>query len=224
MPSRHLATVALTLTIGLVGCADEDTKAETDPVDCGEHGDWNDEHSHCHCDEGFELTADLMGCEPEEEDTDTDGSSDVFTPDDISAVLMTGDDPVWLLDAKDGQTWLSVENYPSFGGANGPETRTLDATEVDYATCGVCVLLKTGCEPHGDHAHCETTLMPEVGGQVTIDALGAAAGDSWAGSRSGIRFVEVEIDGSTYATTPVEGGATFTLDAWSFDVVLEAAR
>ncbi len=103
MPSRHLASVTLTLTIGLIGCADDDAKAETDPADCGEHGDWNDEHSHCHCDEGYELTADLMGCEPgdddDDDDDDTGGSSDVLAPDAVSATLMTGADPVWHLTA-----------------------------------------------------------------------------------------------------------------------------
>ena len=218
MHTRHLAPSAL-LALGLLAC---DASDDTGAAACGEHGDWEADHGHCHCDDGYQLTDDGMGCEPDEDDgDDTSVDTSGFSPDTVEGAVQSGSDPVWLLSAKDGQTWLSIENYPSFGGATGPETRTLDATEIDYATCGVCLMLQTGCETHGDHGHCEATFMPEVGGEVTFDVLGAAAGEQWAGAVSGIRFVEVEIDSETYATTPVPGGATFSLDAWDFDVVLE---
>ena len=132
------------------------------------------------------------------------------------------EDPVWVLIAKEGANWIHIENYAGFGGANGPETRTLDATEVNYATCGICVMLKTGCTPHGDHAHCSTTYMPEAGSRIAFDELGADVGEAWAGSVSPIRFVEVSMNTSTFETTPVEGGDQIELDAWDFDIILQA--
>ena len=148
-----------------------------------------------------------------------DGSP--FDPDTLEGTFFDEEDPVWVLIAKDGSNWVHIENYAGFGGASGAETRTLDATEVNYATCGVCVMLKTGCSPHGDHAHCSTTYMPEAGSRITFDELGDGVGSGWAGSVSPIRFVEVSMNSSTFETTPIEGGDQIELDAWDFDIVLQ---
>ena len=160
------------------------------------------------------------------EDTgDYDAVEDIdgvpFEPDSVEAFFYPEDDPVWVLTAKEGSTWLYIENYPRFGGATGAETRTLGSVEVNYATCGVCVLLKTGCSVHGDHAHCGATYMPEPGSRITFDELGSGAGSAWSGNLSPIRFVEVSMDSSTYDTTPVEGGDQIEIDTWSFDVDLQ---
>ena len=144
-----------------------------------------------------------------------------FEPDSIEAFYYPEDGPVWMLTAKEGDTWLYIENYPRFGGASDAETRTLGTVEVNYATCGVCVLLKTGCAPHGDHAHCAATYMPEPGSRITFDELDSAVGGTWSGSLSPIRFVEVSMDSSSLETTPIEGGDQIELDTWSFDVTLQ---
>lgn len=155
-----------------------------------------------------------------EQPLDIDG--DPFEPDSLEAVFFPEDGaPVWVLTAKQGTTWVKIENFSKFGGAEGPETRTLNQTEVNYRTCGVCVVLETDCSVHGDHAHCGATYMPEPGSRVTFDELGNGAGASWAGSVSPIRFVEVSMDESLN-TTPIEGGDQIDLDGWSFDVVLQA--
>ena len=176
----------------------------------------------------------LLGCTKEETDLHHDGDpandtpdgdtamvGSAFEPDSVEARFYEGENPVWVLTAKADDSWLYVENYPSFGGASGAETRTLDDTEVNYATCGVCVLLKTGCQQHGDHAHCGSTYMPEAGASVTFDELGDEVGGSWSGSLSPIRFIEVSMDSDSYETTPVSDGDIIELDAWDFDVVLE---
>ena len=169
------------------------------------------------------------GAEAAGDAEDTGGYSDFahidgapFEPNSIEGTFFAEEDPVWVLIAKEGANWIHIENYAGFGGANGPETRTLDATEVNYATCGICVMLKTGCTPHGDHAHCSTTYMPEAGSRITFDELGADVGEPWAGSVSPIRFVEVSMNTSTFETTPVEGGDQIELDAWDFDIILQA--
>ena len=151
---------------------------------------------------------------------DIDGAP--FVPNSVEAIFYPESDPVWVLTAKEGETWLYIENYPSFGGATGAETRTLGSTEVNYATCGVCVLLKTGCQPHGDHEHCSATYMPEPGSWVTFDELGSGVGGNWSGTLSPVRFIEVSMNSDTFETTPVEGGNQIELDAWSFEVVLTA--
>ena len=152
--------------------------------------------------------------------SDIDGAP--FTPDSVEAYYYPEDDPVWVLTAKEGETWLYIENYPRFGGATGAETRTLGSTEVNYATCGVCVLLKTGCQPHGDHEHCSATYMPEPGSWVTFDEPGSGVGGNWSGTLSPVRFVEVSMNSENFETTPVAGGSQIELDTWSFDAVLTA--
>jgi len=192
-----------------------------------------EDHGHCHCDEGYDLSADGMDCVPSEDgDTDdgqgTSGGDDTgvegsnFQPGSVVGVLYPGANRYHVLTAKEGRTWLTIENYPSLGGASGPEQRAVEAAESSYATCGVCVKLELGCQVHGDHSHCDTTMMPEVGGEIDFDALGTSVGDPWSGTLSGVRFVEVTINGRTYETTPVADGETFDLGTWSFDVTLES--
>ena len=64
--------------------------------------------------------------------------------------------------------------------------------------------------------------MPEAGGSVTFDDLGDDAGDSWSGSITPMRFIEVSVDSDTFETTPISDGETIELGGWDFDVVLKA--
>lgn len=195
-------------------------------VACGKDQDATTEHDDSPGKSSLDSDGETDADENNEADTGDYGAlSDIdgepFEPDSVEAFFYAEDDPVWVLTAKEGDTWLYIENYPRFGGATGAESRTLGDSEVDYASCGVCVLLKTGCSVHGDHAHCSTSYMPEAGSRITFEELGSGAGDDWSGSLSPVRFVEVSIDSSTFATTPVEGGDQIELDAWAFDVTLE---
>jgi len=169
---------------------------------------------------GFDGSGANGGADTGDYDTPLDIDGEPFEPDTVEAFYYPDDGPLWMLTAKEGSTWLSVENYADFGGATEPGTRRLGTAEVSYATCGVCLILKTGCSAHGDHAHCSATYMPEPGSTITFDELDSADGGTWAGSISPIRFVEVTISGSALETTPVEGGDQIELDTWSFDVTL----
>lgn len=218
----------LPMLLLIAACGDKDT-LDTATPDCDGHGEWNEEHGHCHCDDYYQITSDGEGCEYSGGDTgDTSEDTEDTVFDAASAEATLYDDGkgglVWILTAKDGTTTLSIENYPDYGGATGPETRTIDATEADYATCGVCVLLQTGCKDHGDHQHCDITYMPEPGGTVTFDTLGDTAGASWAGALADLHLVEVTIDSSTYETTPVDGGDERDIESWSFDTTLTVAQ
>ena len=49
------------LALGFVACGDKD---DTGTPDCGEGGDWDDDHGHCHCDDGYSLADGGNSCEP----------------------------------------------------------------------------------------------------------------------------------------------------------------
>lgn len=200
-----------------------DDTTDVDTSDCGSNGYWDADHGHCHCDSGYQLSDDGSKCTADEEDDDGETDATAFSPDSVEATLYNRDDgsSYWVLLAKDGKTWLSIENYPDYGGATGPESRTISEADADYATCGVCVLLRTECESHGDHAHCGSSFMPEPGGEISFDAFGEADGELWSGSLTDVRLVEVEINAQTFETTPVTGGETILLDDWSFEATLQ---
>lgn len=226
------AVVSWGLTIGCASPSDEPGPEASAHGECGGNGEMHESHGHCHCDEGYDLSADGMDCvaspdaDPaatdDDSNDDTGSSASNFDPGSVEGVLYRGADPYHVLTAKEGRTWLSIENYPSLGGASGPDSRAINATEANYATCGVCIMLQTGCQAHGDHAHCDATFMPEVGGSIEFDALGSEMGDSWSGVLGDVRFVEVTINPRSYETTPVADGDVFELGTWAFDVVLEA--
>ena len=82
-------------------------------------------------------------------------------------------------------------------------------------------MLRTGCVAHNDHYDCTSTFMPKAEGEMHIDAIGAAAGDNLTAELKDLVFQEVTI-GQNYSTTPVADGDQLHLEAWSFDVQLEA--
>ena len=229
------ATLFALLSLSTAGCdaSSDDAGEKVDDEPCGGNGEMNDEHGHCHCDEGYAMSPDGMDCVPsdydhsefDEEGSDGDGTGGEgtdFDPGSVVGVFYNGASPYQVLTAKHGRTWLSIENYPGHGGAEGAESRSIGTAEANYATCGVCMLVQTGCQQHGDHAHCDATFMPEVGGEIAFDALGGAVGEAWSGVLSNVQFVEVTINPRSYETTPVSDGERFDLGTWGFDVLLES--
>ena len=192
-----------------VGCSDNKDAA------CGDHGEMHGDH--CHCDSGFALSDDGSVCEPVEEDPENEFA---FAPSEVQASTGTSNNTqIWLLEAIDEDVQLNIEIYESYGGISSPGSIIIDDVEMNYATCGTCVLLKTGCEAHGDHFHCARTFMPSEG-EVRIDATGTSAGDAFTGELIGITFQEVTID-QDYQTEPVVDGIELKLSSWSFDTLLD---
>ena len=234
LPRPLCAPILALFYLGLSACdGSSDDAKEADGEPCGGNGELYESHGHCHCDDGFDLSPDGMDCVPSADDAsddgqggaDGDGSGDGgtdFEPGSVVGILYGGDSPYQVLTAKHGRTWLSIENYPDLGGLLDAESRPIGATEASYATCGVCLLVQTGCQQHGDHAHCDTTYMPEVGGEITFDALGEDLGEAWSGTLAEVRFVEVTINPRSFETNPVPNGETFDLGTWEFDVLLES--
>ena len=121
----------------------------------------------------------------------------------------------------DGASILRIELYAGYGAPTSPGVVDLTDAETDYATCGTCLMLRTGCVSHGDHYDCTATFMPRAEGQIQIDAIGSAAGEQLTGELKNIVFQQVSI-GQNYATTPVANGDKMNLATWSFDVQLDA--
>ena len=212
---------------------------------CGEHGEMHDEH--CHCDEGYTEVdgtcvedvpvVDMdMGMGDEDMSPDQGGEEDMGQdqgPDEPSMLAFDpplergsvgtgeGGDHLWLLEAVQEGTILRLELYEAYGAPTQPGSVTLNAMETNYATCGTCIILQTGCEAHGDHLHCDATFMPEAGGTVNIDEIGTSVGSSLTGSLEGITFREVSI-AQDYETSDVAGGQRLLLSPYNFDVTLEA--
>ena len=221
---RTSALLAM-LTLFFSGCGDvTDNTAE---VDCGDHGQLHGDH--CHCDDGYTLSDDGSSCEQSQVDATTgDSNSDqivdlTFSPTSSQGSVGEAQDgsKVWLFEAVDGGTILRIELYAGYGAPTSPGIVDITANETDYATCGTCIMLRTGCVAHNDHYDCTGTFMPKAEGEMHIDAIGAAAGDNLTAELKDLVFQEVTI-GQNYSTTPVADGDQLHLEAWSFDVQLEA--
>jgi len=200
----------------VTGCAED---AAVDEV-CGGNGEMHG--THCHCDSGYALSEDGTTCEASTDADSTDYGGDfVFEASEIQASTGTSNnDQIWLLEAIDDDVHLKLEIYESYGGISSPGSITIDDVETDYATCGTCLLLQTGCAGHGDHFHCERTFMPVAGGEIHIDKTGTEAGDEFAGQLLGVIFQEVTI-AQNYQTQPVADGEEIHLVPWAFETQLE---
>lgn len=128
---------------------------------------------------------------------------------------------LWLLEAEDGATILRLELYEAYGAPTQPGSVTLAPIETNYATCGTCIIVQTGCSAHGDHFHCQRTFMPEAQGSVSIESIGTSVGSTLSGSLDDIMLREVTI-AENYETTPVASGQRHYLSSWAFDTTLEA--
>ena len=151
-------TIPVLLFFGAIGCGDS-----SDEAICGGHGDIHD--GHCHCDDGFTISEDGKSCEEAQESNY--GGDFIYSPSSVQASTRTSNnDQVWLLEAIDGDVQLKIQIFDSYGGISSSGSITIDDVESNYATCGTCVLLQTGCVEHGNHYDCSTTYMPMEGGEV----------------------------------------------------------
>lgn len=158
---------------------------------------------------------------PDAGPTDTAGPTSTvidFTSITARTTLQTTDGGArfWILEAAAGQYVLSLQIYEDFGGPTAPGEFPITETETDYASCGTCLVLRDGCEAHGDHYHCDKTFMPEIGGSMTLTALGTRDGAPMSGTLEGLTFREVDIANNNNATTPVPSGARLSLSPWTF--------
>lgn len=242
----QLGLVVSLLFIGtfVTGCTQTETNEPLEESECSGHG-----HIHgfyCHCDPGFSQSEDRLSClqsqdesdgndasedqdegsdQVDDEGVDLDSSTNefVFTATQVSAKVGKAQDgtQTLVLEAVDGDTLLKLELYAAFGGPTSPGRVDITQSETNYATCGTCIMMQTGCAPHGDHVHCARTFMPKVGGHVRFDEVGSSAGEHITGALLDVVFQEVTI-GEGFQTQPVANAPTQDLSDWEFDVELNA--
>lgn len=110
---------------------------------------------------------------------------------------------------------LDVEIYAGFGVfTNGIKTGTFNLTgaELDYATCGLCVLVLT--DTSGGSA---TDTYMATGGTVTIDTISPT---TISGSLSNVTFTHVTIDANTFESTPVGDGCNSSISSLSISAAV----
>jgi hypothetical protein len=136
------------------------------------------------------------------------------------AVLATGMNILYRAELNTDVDKVALELYSgtaTFGGGDPqPGTYPLTGDELQFQTCGVCVLLYANDMagpgfPDPDKAYMAT------GGTVVLDTVGATL----AGSLSNVTFQEVTIDPGTAVSTPVPGGCNAALDSATFDVTVD---
>jgi hypothetical protein len=111
---------------------------------------------------------------------------------------------------------FAVELYAGSGALAGgivPGTYPLAGADLNYETCGVCVRLFTDFNgtQFTDAGYFAT------GGTVTITQVSP----NFIGSVSNITMEHVEVDATTFASTPHADGCTTSVTAASWDVVPE---
>ncbi|MGC4116554.1 MAG: hypothetical protein QM765_18645 [Myxococcales bacterium] len=91
-------------------------------------------------------------------------------------------------------------------GTAQPGTYVLSGDELNYATCGVCVLMVDNLgTPY--MVTSGTVVLTSVSGNLT-------------GTLTNATFEEVTIDGQTYESTPVAGGCQSSITSVAFDAAI----
>jgi hypothetical protein len=198
---------------------------------CSGHGHLHGDE--CHCDDGYQVSEDGTACVATDMDPSPDAGTDADqAPDslDLSSAMLTArtgtdseDKQVWVIEAVEDTWLLQVELYESFGGPTSTGTVSITENETNYATCGTCLLLQTGCEAHGDHFHCNGTWMPIAQGELHLDVLDAEVGGRIEGDTHDIVFQEVVID-EDLNTLPVPDGRRMALEDLQFALTLDSLQ
>ncbi|MBX3259755.1 MAG: hypothetical protein KIS78_01935 [Labilithrix sp.] len=148
------------------------------------------------------------------------------TPPSSGAIAAFGEDATgkqaWAFRSKDAGSVLSIEGYAAAGGPMSAKTHTIGADDVSYETCGLCVVLETGCKSAGGGVECDKTFMPVEGGTVSLSAVEMKADGALSGTLDELVLREVTI-GRDGATTPVPNGETLCVSAHEFGATMTEA-
>jgi len=145
----------------------------------------------------------------------TPGTDTVAATDDVleaDALLETGQ-------PSDGVSVILYAGYGAFSaGAITAGTYQITGDELDFATCGVCVIIGTNFTSTG---HDDDYMA--TGGTVTLTSVGTKVGDTLAGSISNVQFHHATIDPQTGATTIAADTCTTSITNATFSGALTAA-
>jgi hypothetical protein len=144
---------------------------------------------------------------------------DSTTADDASDDVLEFDALLETASPADGISVILYAGYGAFSaGAIMPGTYEISGEELDFATCGVCVLLATNATADGH----EDDYMA-TGGTVTITAAGTAVGGTLSGTLTNVQFHHVTIDPQTGETTQAADTCTSAMSNATFTGTLAAA-
>lgn len=110
---------------------------------------------------------------------------------------------------------LDIEIYDGYGVfANGvqPGTYNLTGDELNYDSCGLCVLLIADETSQGGDPYMAT------GGSITITSISPTG--TFAGSGTSLAFTHVTIDENTLESTPVGDGCNTAIASVSFSATV----
>lgn len=128
--------------------------------------------------------------------------------------------PLFTYQARDSEyapfDELRVASYQAdpYYGPSSPGSFSLAGS--NYADCALCVVLVTDCD---EQYSCDQVFFADLG-TVDVWAMGSA-GTNFTATLSDVVFQEVEIDQTTYVSTPVPGGDTWCVDGFQIDLVTQ---
>lgn len=163
---------------------------------------------------GNNGNTDTGGNDPGNTDTGVDCSRAGFAAD--TQVAQYSDAGNFQYQAVSGTTSpvqiMNIDSFiQGFGGPSAPGT--FDLNGINYADCGLCLLILADCSDTQGTGCTKYFYADE--GSVTIDQFGQDGG-TFSGSMNNVVFKEVTIDSDTYTSTPVAGGETWCMDGTSF--------
>lgn len=227
---KRLPLLAAALSLFVFACGDDDKKTDTtDTADTAGDTSTGDTTADTAPDTNVEDTAGPDIAPDVTDDTSVADTSADTTPDTTGACTTNG----FVSVAQDASfafgtlffiaqstlgapvDTLNFELLSDAGGATTPGLYTL--TGENYANCGNCVLIYQGCDEN--LANCAKTYLAQSG-SLNITTLSTEDNGKLIGTLTGATFAEVTVD-ENYTSTLVEGGATWCVDSFAFDVTVQ---
>lgn len=109
--------------------------------------------------------------------------------------------------------------YGVFQTGIAPGTYTIEGAELDFQTCGLCVLIRGDVDPTTNKGRQD---LFATGGTVTIDEVGPSGSGRFRGSLEAVTLQHVWIDPNTFHVEPVDDGCTTSIASASWDVPIAA--
>jgi hypothetical protein len=124
----------------------------------------------------------------------------------------------WILPLESGspRDELDIQLYSGLGvfpTGITPGTYTLAGADLDYSTCGLCVLIYENIDAQTNYRG----VYMATGGTVTLTSVDG----HFAGSADHLTFEHVNIDENTLVSTPDPDDCRSAVDGVSFDVPLD---
>lgn len=209
--------ILLTTVLSLFACqssiitTQEGTTENWDELDDAEVEETEESESLSE-DENEEL--DLEEDEQDEQDDTSDSCTYTSFNIQASRAFVQGsgtDQPLFVYQAANTTEYpmdvLEVLSYPGdpYYGPDSPGNYSINGN--NYADCSLCLLIYAGC----DDTTCQAMFFADAG-SVTFNT-NADVNQDFSATLTDVVFREVNIDGDTYESTPVNGGDTWCVSS-----------